>query len=191
MSYLEYRRKLIEDGRPLPPKKKYVIPKKSAKRLQKEKEQGIEIVKPKRKAGWFDVELSETDDNVVVEISNKGGVSELQRWFEDRRKEMTGKCKHCNGKTCKDDNEKFHYSICHIFPKAYFPSVSTHPDNWIELCFWSNNCHGNMDNKTLDLIEMNCFDEIVEKATRIYPHIAKEERRRIPAILMEYIKTEL
>jgi hypothetical protein len=43
MSYLDDRRKHIEDGRPLPPKKKYVIPKKSAKRLQKEKEQPIEI----------------------------------------------------------------------------------------------------------------------------------------------------
>ena len=48
-----------------------------------------------------------------------------------------------------------------------------------------------MDNKTLDLIDMNCFDEIVEKVTRMYPHIAQDEKRRIPAILREYIKLEL
>lgn len=184
MSYLEQRRKFIEDGRPLPPKKKYVIPKKSAKRFQKEKEQGIEIVKPK-KAGWFD------EGNVfnVEKIENR--IAELlEQWFQDRHKEMTGICKNCGGKTQKGQ-KNYKNSIAHILPKAYFLSVSTHPDNFIELCFYGESCHTNMDNKTLDLIDMNCFDEIVEKVTRMYTHIAPEERRRIPAILREYIKTEI
>lgn len=122
------------------------------------------------------------------EISNH--FNELDKWFKDRRKEMTGRCKHCGAQSCRDDEKYFKYSIAHIFPKAYFPSVATHPDNWIELCFWNNNCHGNMDDKMLDLIDMNCFSEIIEKAVKIYPSISKEERRRIPPILMEYIKTE-
>lgn len=187
--YQKNRLAYINDGRPLPPKKKYVISKKSAKRIQKEKEQGIEIVKPKRKAGWFDVELSETDDNVVVEISNKGGGSELQRWFEDRRKELTGKCDNCGGKTCTDD-KYYKFSIAHLLPKAYVKSVATHPLNFLELCHFGNGCHSQMDNKLLDLIDMNCFDKIIERVTAMYPHIAPSERRRIPAILMEYIKNE-
>lgn len=191
MSYLEQRRKFIEEGRPLPPKKKYVIPKKSAKRIQKEKEQEVEIVKPK-KAGWFNIELTETEDRVVAEITNKPkGNAELQRWFEDRRKEMTGRCDNCGGKTCKDDDKYYKFSIAHLLPKAYVKSVATHPKNFLELCHFGNGCHSQMDNKLLDLIDMNCFDKIVERVTEMYPHIAPEERRRIPAILREYIKTEM
>lgn len=107
-------------------------------------------------------------------------------WFKARRKEMKGVCAHCGATTSKKDDEKFHFSIAHILPKAYFPSVATHPDNWIELCFWGNSCHTNMDNKTLDLLDMNCFDQIIEKFMSIYPDVAPDERRRIPTILIEY-----
>lgn len=146
-----------------------------------------------RKAGWFNIELTETEDKVVVEISNepKKGNAELQRWFEDRRKEMTGKCDNCGGKTCKDDDKYYKFSIAHLLPKAYVKSVATHPKNFLELCHFGNGCHSQMDNKLLDLIDMNCFDKIVERVTEMYPHIAPEERRRIPAILREYIKTEI
>lgn len=208
MSYLEYRRKLIENGRPLPPKKKYVIPKKSAKRIQKEKEQGIEIVKPKRKAGWFveptqvktnvlPTEFSPTkeqldDANDVVKEFKLGerGKSELWDWFLDRREEMVGVCQHCSKPSLKNSDRFFHHSVCHILPKSknLFPSVATNVFNWLELC---QECHNNLDNHMIDITELNCFNEVIEKITKIYPHIAKEERRRIPAILMEYIKTEL
>lgn len=117
--------------------------------------------------------------------------TELDIWFKERRKELTGRCKHCGSPSCKHDDKYYKHSIAHILPKAYFPSVATHPENFIELCFWKNNCHGNMDNKVLDLIDMNCFDEIITKFCKIYPSIAKEERRRIPPILLEYIKNEM
>ena len=48
-----------------------------------------------------------------------------------------------------------------------------------------------MDRKLLSLINMNCFDEIVNKLVKMYPSIAPQERRRIPSVLLEYIKTEL
>lgn len=185
---LEEIRRLKEQALLPKAKKVYQIPKKSAKKIAMEKlEQKVEIVKPK-KAGWFDIDSVE---NVATKIVTSNGNEELNRWFIERRKELDGKCHHCGDSSCKNDDKYFKFSICHIFPKAYFKSVATHPDNFIELCFWSNNCHGNMDSKMLDLTEMNCWAEIVEKATRIYPSIAKEERRRIPQILLEYIKTEL
>ncbi len=112
-------------------------------------------------------------------------------WFKERRKDLTGKCKHCNGRTTKDDNDKFHFCIAHLLPKAYFPSVATHPLNFVELCTYGNNCHGNFDNKTLDLMDMNCFDEIVTKFVAIYPMIDKKERKRIPQVLLNYIEVEL
>jgi len=139
-------------------KKRYVIPKKSAKRIEQEK--------------------SYSGDNAMWE------------WFAEGRKEMTGKCEHCGGKTMKDDDEKYHYSIAHILPKAYFPSIALHPLNRIELCFYQNSCHTNYDNKILDLMDMNCFDKIVKRVAAMYPLIEKSERRRIPQILLDYIETE-
>lgn len=115
--------------------------------------------------------------------------AELDRWFKDRQKEMTGKCQNCGGKTEKDSR---HYkcSIAHLLPKAYFPSIATHPSNWLELCFYGKSCHTNMDNKMLDLTEMSCWDDIVIKFCAIYPSIAPKERRRIPEVLLQYIEVE-
>ena len=118
------------------------------------------------------------------------GTAELQRWFEDRHKEMKGKCQHCLGKTEKGKGT-YKCSIAHIFPKAHFKSVATHPDNWIELCFYGNSCHTNLDNYSLDISELNCFDEVIRKVVAIYPNIAISERRRIPQVLLNYIETEI
>lgn len=123
-----------------------------------------------------------------IEVEPKG-TNELQRWFEQRHKEMTGRCKHCNGATQKGKSN-YKNSIAHILPKAYFPSVATNEYNWIELCFYGKSCHTNMDNKMLDLIEMNCWDEIITKFCIMYPSIALAERKRIPQVLLQYIETE-
>lgn len=142
--------------------------------------------KQKRKVALKkDVAALRNPDNLPP--SNYGA---LDRWFKERRKEMTGKCHHCGGASCRDSNQYYKFSICHILPKAYFPSVATHQYNWVELCFWNKNCHGNMDNKMLDLIEMNCWDEIVTKFCIIYPDISLNERKRIPDVLLQYIETE-
>lgn len=116
------------------------------------------------------------------------GSMDLNRWFIERREEMTGRCKHCLGKTEKRNDLTYKCSIAHILPKAYFKSVATHPDNWVELCFYQNSCHTNFDNYTLDMMELNCFDEVLEKFLRMYPSIAEEEKRRIPALLLNYVK---
>jgi len=118
------------------------------------------------------------------------GYAELDRFFKEMQKRMTGRCENCGGKT-EAFTKHFKNSIAHILPKAYFKSVATNENNWLELCFYGNSCHSNYDNKMLDLIDMNCFDTIIQKFTKIYPHIAADEKRRIPPILIEYLKTEI
>ncbi len=120
-----------------------------------------------------------------------GGDDSLQKWFEQRRKEMTGVCMHCGGKTCKDDDKLFKFSIAHILPKGIFESVATHPQNWIELCFWNKSCHTNFDNNILDMMDLNCFDTVIERFKAIYPSIDKKERKKIPDVLKQYIETDL
>jgi hypothetical protein len=117
--------------------------------------------------------------------------TELEQWFLDRRNELTGICKHCGGKTTKDDDKYFKHSIAHILPKAYFLSVATHPKNFIELCFWNKSCHTNLDNKILDITDLNCYNEVIEKFVALYPSIDKKEIRRIPETLLQYIETDL
>lgn len=149
------------------------------------------LEKARKKAGWFD--MGKTDFNVDQPISfycpQGNAVDEtLEQWFKDRHKELKGTCSNCGGRTQKGE-KNYKSSIAHILPKAYFPSIAKHPSNFVELCFYGNSCHTNMDNKMLDLIDMNCFDEIIERVSIMYPSIAQEERRRIPKILLEYIKT--
>lgn len=138
MSYLEQRRKFIEDGRPLPPKKKYVIPKKSAKRIQKEKEQGVEIVKPK-KAGWFNIEMTETEDKVVAEITNEPNFKtaiqakkEMDAFWKYAESVIDKKpyCWECGDFISKND---YRAATAHIFPKSIFESVASNKWNFLVL----------------------------------------------------------
>ena len=138
MSYLEQRRKFIEDGRPLPDKKKYIIPKKSARRIQKEKEQGIEIVKPK-KAGWFNIELTETEDKVVAEISNEPNFKtaiqakkEMDAFWKYAESVIDKKpyCWECGDFISKND---YRSATAHIFPKSIFESVASNKWNFLVL----------------------------------------------------------
>lgn len=114
--------------------------------------------------------------------------AEQSRWFEDRRKEMAGYCLHCHAKTAKKDDKWYRASIAHILPKRLFKSIATHPLNWIELCMWGNNCHGNFDNGMIDIIDLNCFDTVIERVVEMYPDIDPKERRYIPDVLLQYIK---
>ncbi len=125
------------------------------------------------------------------EAQNVISGAELNRWFENRRKEMVGYCDNCGKPSCKSDNNYFKFSIAHILPKAYFGSVKTHEKNWIELCFWGEkSCHSNLDNSMIDLINMSCWDKIVTRFVAIYPHIAENEKKRIPKTLLNYVEVE-
>lgn len=139
------------------------------------------------------IDKAKNDIHVTDELRTKveSNNAELNRWFNERRKEMTGFCANCGGKSCKNDDKYFKFSIAHILPKAYFGSVKTHADNWIELCFWGQSCHTNYDNKILDITELNCFDQAIIKFQKIYPFIAAKERRRIPDTLLQYLNTDL
>lgn len=155
---------------------------------QKLKQSTLQIKAPIKRIAKVKKHIIEPADEEAVKYGKGGG--EMWRWFNEQRSRMKGECAHCGNKTNAASDETFHFSIAHLLPKAYFPSVKTHPENWIELCFWGNNCHQSMDDKILDLTEMNCWDEIVVKFQKIYPEIAPNERRRIPSVLLQYLNTD-
>lgn len=137
-----------------------------------------------------DAKKREVKESKVKSVIIPAGNAELDRWFKERRKELTGFCKHCGAKSCKNSDQYYKFSIAHILPKRLFKSVATHPLNFIELCFWSPSCHTNFDNYTLDIIDLNCFGEVIDKFVAMYPDIAPNERKYIPDALMQYIKIE-
>ena len=164
MDRAENIRRIKEQAKLPCEKKKYTIPKKSAKKLKQE-----------------------ADEKTVNKAS---GGSELDRWFQARRKEMIGHCLHCGGKSCKYSDQYFKFSIAHLLPKNLFKSVKTHPLNWIELCHFDKSCHTNLDNHSMDITELNCYDLVIERFIAIYPDIAPKERKYIPDVLLQYVKNE-
>lgn len=118
------------------------------------------------------------------------GSAELNRWFEERHKEMTGLCWHCQCRSSKYSKTYWKFSIAHILPKKIFNSVATHPLNWIELCFFGNSCHTNFDQFMLDIMDLNCFDLVIKRFVAMYPDIAPKERRHIPEVLLQYVEVE-
>lgn len=159
---------------------------KALEQLEKQKKRNalrVDTTKVRKLGKMQDVSLEQ-------KALNASKAAAMQRWFAERREEMKGKCANCGGKTMKYNGDKFYYSIAHILPKAYFKSVATHPLNWIELCFYGNSCHTNYDNHMIDIMELNCFDEVISKFVKMYPDIDKDERRRIPQILLNYVEAE-
>lgn len=117
----------------------------------------------------------------------------MTNWFEEHRPLMTGVCAHCGGPSLRDDDQLFRFSLAHILPKrlGYFSSVMDHPDNYIELCYWSPSCHDNFDHGRLKLENMNCIDLIIERFLRMYPAIEESERARIPEFLMQFVPIDI
>lgn len=114
-------------------------------------------------------------------LKELGTDNEMDRFFAEMRKKMTGKCFFCGGKTQKDDDETYRNSIAHLFPKRknMFPSIATHSSNWIELCFYGSSCHTNFDNGiiTFELLrDSKEWDVIVEKFHELAPLLTDEER---------------
>lgn len=153
MSYLEDRLKR-KNGilPPLPTKReKKPIAKKGAKKLAQEAEE--------RAAGT---------DNA------------LDRWFEDRRREMTGKCSLCPNKSYKNNDERYRWSCHHLLDKrkSMFPSLALHPVNFLEVC---HNCHQDIHSGRITfelLFDSAERDLILPKLKVLLPLCNSEEKKR-------------
>lgn len=132
--------------------------------------------------------IAKVSEKKKKEIELKKGDNSLEKWFEDRRKDMKGVCScGCGAKSSRDDDKFYKFSICHILLKSKIKSVATHPLNFIELSFW-NGHHGNFDNRSSLLWRnMACWDEILEKFLIMLPLIDDKERKYIPEVFSLYI----
>lgn len=138
------------------------------------------VAKPKKS-------IAKKSAKKILEEKESKEANEMDMFFEDARKQMTGKCFICGGKTEKDNEKNYKCSIAHLFPKSKFPSIATHPINRIELCYYGKSCHTNFDNRllTFEYIKINTDWTIIvnkfrilsplltngERATKFYSHL--------------------
>lgn len=136
--------------------------------------------------------IKKVSDKKAREMKGEGK-SDLDQWFEERRKEMTGKCCFCGGKTERDNDDTYKFSIAHLLPKRknMFPSVACHGENWLELCHFGNSCHQNFDSGMITwefIRDSKEWELIVAKFKKIYPFIPEMERRNIPELLLKEVE---
>lgn len=111
---------------------------------------------------------------------------ELELWFQDRSKEMVGVCAECGSATTKGSKKYWKYSICHILPKSIFKSVRTHPFNFIELCYFYNSHHSNLDNMGYEIAKKKmpkAWNIIVGRVAIMWNQISHSEKGKIPDVL--------
>lgn len=163
--YLQQRLRQKLFGKQPEEKKIYHIPKKSAKKVILER---------------------------IAKESGQDGL--MDKFFEDARKEMTGVCLFCGGKTEKNNDGTFRNSVAHLFAKRknQFRSIALHPANRIELCFFGNSCHTNFDTNIITFEDIKytmpkAWEIIIEKSKILYPVMTKEEQNKVPQIILNEI----
>lgn len=122
--------------------------------------------------------IARQSDKKKKELSNNKDLDKmLDQWFDDRREQMVGICQcGCGEKSQKNDDIYYRHCICHILPKAIFPSVATHPLNFVERAFFGG-CHTNMDNRGLDKwANMADWQDIQQKLLILDEYLTPQER---------------
>lgn len=114
-----------------------------------------------------------------AEAKKSGDDDAVYNFFVEMRPSMTGKCLFCNSKSEKHNDETFHFSLAHLLPKSSFPSVATHQDNVIELCYYGESCHSQFDNNKITwemIFDSAEWPMIREKLLKVLPMVAPNER---------------
>lgn len=158
---IENIRRLKEEAKLPKEKKVYRIPKKSEK---KKLEEAVE----KKSTG---------EDDTMKE-----------KWFKNRRREMTGTCAcGCGQKSQKYDDKHFRSSAAHIFPKSKFESVQYHHLNWVERAAFGG-CHSVMDDTSMDRWpQMADWKDIKEKFFTLSTLLSDKERAKKFYHHLEYL----
>jgi len=168
--YLRQRQQWNITGKPPKEVKKYVIPKKSAKKIKEEKEQKA-----------------------------TGGESALEAYFRFHVKHSTPKCENCGMEATwllKPEYETI-WRACqaHILPKKkfMFPSLAGNLDNHLVLFpSWGGllcGCHGFFDSSWYNASTMEIWPKAVEIFKAKLLHLIPEkERKNIPEALQKLIE---
>jgi hypothetical protein len=143
-------------------KKRYTIPKVSAKRLAQNKADKEEL---------------------------KGGESELQKWYAKIMQDETAKCWETGEAINKQDKRGWHGSIAHILCKSQYPTVATHPLNYMILKMWGGT-HGQYDSSWENAAKMKVWPYALKVINVLYPLLTREEKAKLPDLIIQEVKPD-
>jgi len=187
MALTDYQRSRLDhinNDRPLKPKKIYTIPKVSAKRAEKEKQQQKIIIKPK-KSGCFDSERIELDGSDEVQFKTVTTiVNEMDLFWKNAEKviDKTKKCWECGDFISPSD---YRNSTAHIFPKSEnsgFPSVASNEWNFV-VAGVRCGCH-NKTHRLDTFSKMSIFPTAVARFHK-FSHLITERKKYLD-LFIEY-----
>lgn len=116
-----------------------------------------------------------------------GGDSDLVKWYAKIMQEEPGKCWETGELIDKKDKMGWHGSIAHILPKEHFPSVKTHPLNYMILKMWGGT-HSTYDSSWEQAAKMKIWPYSLKIIIHdLYPLLTAEERRKLPEVVKQEI----
>ena len=119
-----------------------------------------------------------------------GDSTELQKWYANIMRKEEGRCWETRERIDKNDTLGWHGSIAHILPKSDFPSVETHPMNYMILKMWGG-AHGQYDSSWENASKMKVWGHACKVFNILYPLLSQEEKRKLPDIIIQEIKPEV
>lgn len=144
-------------------KKRYVIPKVSKNRAAK---------------------------NAAAKEDRSGEDTELQKWYANIMQNEYPKCWETDEPINKQDKMGWHGSISHVLPKSDYPSVATHPLNYMILKMWGGT-HGQYDSSWENASKMKVWKYACKIFNILYPLLTTEEKRKLPDIIIQEISPDI
>ena len=122
--------------------------------------------------------------------ANKGQETALQKWYFEIMRTESPVCWE-SGEKFKTDRKTFIGCIAHVLPKSLFPSIATHPLNYMILLKWMPKRgapyapHSQYDSSWSAAEKMKVWPVAVDRFRQMYRDIAPEERKNIPVQLLK------
>lgn len=115
--------------------------------------------------------MKELNKGKVVEVKEK---SELDKWF-DMVGEVIKKNPHCWNCGEFIPEKYYRHASAHIFAKSIFPSIATHPNNFLILSA-NCGCHHDFDSSLENAQAMQIWDKAVERF-KTFEHLITEKHK--------------
>lgn len=121
----------------------------------------------------------------------------LWNWYETIMAAEDAQCLECKlqgtgGFIGKHNKIAWHGSIAHVLPKAIFPSVKTHPDNYVILSMYNCCHHGQYDASWDKAMKMNVWAIVKPKLRILIPLLPQREYGKLPDVIRDlYENNEL
>ena len=160
---IENIRRIKEQAKLPKQKAVYRIPKKSAKKLAQEAEE---------------------------KAARNGDDTELQKWYAKIMQSEMPRCWETDEPINIQDKFGWHGSVAHVLCKELFPSVQAHPMNYMILKMWGGT-HGQYDSSWENAAKMKIWPYAVKIINMLYPLLTREEKAKLPDIVIQEIKPEL